>query len=368
MEHDRLVYLTALSKIFAFRCKAGRRLIESFSDLETLFRVDRDTLEALLPGQGGIIDSLLDRRLIEWAEGEVEWAWRYGIELIPIGSGRYPSRLAECDDAPLLLYYKGTANLNAQRVLAVVGTRRATYYGRESCKKIIENLALSGACPLIVSGMALGIDGTAHLAALDAGLETVGVLPCGMDEIYPARHRELAKKILEKGALVTDFARATAPVALTFIRRNRIIAGMADAVLLAESFEKGGGLITARLAREYDREVFALPGRLSDPSFRGCNDMIAKNVAEIVSDVSSIGSAMGWNSRRKRAESPELFATAESPAQKAVIEALTARSPSEMDCLASATGLNISELSTVLLELEMKGTVINIGSNKYEIS
>ena len=202
--------------------------------------------------------------------------------MLGIGQPGYPRRLADCGDAPLLLYVRGAADLDATHVLAVVGTRKATWTGRDQCRRIVENLAELEEKPLIVSGLALGIDGCAHEAALAAGLPTVGVLPCGPEAVYPRQHQALADRMLERGALVTDFARGIAPEAYTFLRRNRIIAGLADAVLLVESYQKGGGLITASLAASYNREVYAVPGRPTDASFEGCNRLIAAQEAVLV--------------------------------------------------------------------------------------
>lgn len=368
MEYDFLVYLTALSKIFSLKCGAGLRLMEMYPDISEIFKLKRVDLEAILGKNDWYVDSILNPATLRWAAGEVDWAAAQGIRLLPISDPAYPQRLRECPDAPLMLYYSGTSDLNAERVLAVVGTRRATFYGRETCRKIVERMADTLVRPLVVSGLALGIDGTAHLAALASGLETVAVLPCGLDEIYPERHRDLAMRIMEHGALVTDFARATAPVSLTFVRRNRIIAGMADAVLLAESFVPGGGLITVSLARSYDREVFAVPGRVADPSFKGCNQMIAKNMASIVDGIDTIEKAMGWGAlKRRRGGERVLFRAEDSPLSRSILEALSDRSPMSVDELSLILGEDVRTLSVVLLELELDGRIRSTGSGGYEL-
>ena len=367
MEYDFLVYQTALSKVFSLKCGAGLRLLEMYPDISEIFKLDRAQLEAVLGKADYYINAILNPSTLRWAASEVDWAKEHGISLLPFGDERYPHRLRECPDAPLMLYCSGTAALNAERVLAVVGTRRATYYGRETCRKIVERVAENPVKPLIVSGLALGIDGTAHMAALDSGLPTVAVLPCGIDEIYPQRHRELALRIMDRGALVTDFARGTAPVALTFVRRNRIIAGMADAVLLAESFVPGGGLITVSLARSYDREVFAVPGRITDPSFKGCNQMIAKNMASVVDNIDAVEKGMGWGVEQRRRSERTLFQTDDSPLKKQIINSLSDRSPMTADDLSDSLAIDVRDLSVALLELELDGRIRNSGGGAYEL-
>ena len=364
MEFDELVCLCALSKVFAYKCAVGRQLMEAFGGAEAVFKAPRSVLREALHRADDYVDVLCDPELLEWARTEVEWAAASGVELLPVGGSRYPFRLAQCEDAPLLLYYKGTADLNAPQILAVVGTRKATWYGRTMCRKLVERLADLPVRPLVVSGLALGIDGTAHLAALEAGLQTVGVMPTGLDDIYPHQHRELAARIAEHGALVTDFARLTSPAALTFIRRNRLIAGMADATLLAESFAKGGGLITVSLAESYGREVFAVPGRLTDPSFAGCHEAIRKNVAQIVTDADTIPLSMGWlqrkTGRRPAAERPE-----DSALKRTILALLGERGSLTADELTRLTGQDASAVSVALFELEVEGRAAAEFGNKY---
>ena len=213
MEPDLSVYYCALSKVFAYRCAAGRRLLEHFGGPAAVFAARRKELLSVLPGAAAYVDHLLDPGLLAWAEREAAWARQAGIRLLGLGAPGYPRRLAACDDAPILLYCKGTADLDAPRSLAVVGTRKCSWNGRNACRKLIGALAALDPKPTIVSGLALGIDGCAHGAALESGLPTVAVLPCGLDEIYPRQHGELAGRIAENGALVSDFARGTAPVA-----------------------------------------------------------------------------------------------------------------------------------------------------------
>jgi len=365
MESDLSVYYCALSKVFACKCAVGRRLLAEFGSPAEVFAAGRDRLAGLLHHAAELLDRLFDKSLLSWAAAEVEWARSQGIRLLGVDEADYPRRLAECEDAPLMLYCKGPADLNAARVLAVVGTRKAGWYGRESCRGLVESLAQMEEKPLIVSGLALGIDGCAHQAALAAGLPTVAVLPCGLDEIYPRQHRELARQILADGALVTDFPRGTSPVAYTFLRRNRIIAGMADATLLAESYARGGGLITLSLAGSYNRECFAVPGRLTDASFAGCNQAIARQEASLVADQGTIPLAMGWETPAVRRRRPPLIRPGDTPVRREALRFLESRSPLGPEELAAWMGRDVQEMNVLLLELELEGRVKADGSKFF---
>lgn len=370
-DNDHYVCLCALSNIFSFKCVEGRELFDNFDSPQEIFSLGRRQLLDLMgPAGAPFVDAILKPETLLWAKDELKWARSRGIRLIGLGEEAYPRRLAECPDAPLMLYYKGSADLNVEQVLAVVGTRRATFYGRDFCRKCVENLALCENKPLIVSGMALGIDECAHVSALDAGLTTVGVLPCGLDEIYPHSHYALASRILEKGgALITDFARATDTQPYTFVRRNRIIAGMADATLLAESYDPGGGLITARLAHSYGRDVFAVPGRNTDKSFEGCNRLVGSLTASIVTTPGTIPSAMGWaiRGRRRKKRDPELFRADDNPVKSAIMTLLTDKQPLSVEEIVETTQLDVATACTNLLELEISGRIVAIPGGKYEL-
>ena len=365
METDLLVYGCALSKVFAYKCAAGRQLLEHFGGLAALFAAGRKELAAVMPGGAKMIDQLLDPALLDWAAQEVEWAQTEGIRLLVIDQPGYPRRLAACEDAPLLLYCKGTVDLDAPRALAVVGTRKASWHGREACRRVVGALGDLAEKPLIVSGLALGIDGCAHLTALENGLATVAVLPCGLDEIYPRQHEELARRIAAHGALVSDFARGTAPVAFTFLRRNRIIAGLADATLLAESYRRGGGLITMQLASSYNRDTFAIPGRLSDASFEGNNRLIAKQEEVLVADEETIPVTLGWAEALCRQHRSPLLRPGDTPQQRTALQLLQQRGPLSVDAVAALMSIGVDAASVLLLELEMAGRVGGDGNNFF---
>ena len=365
MDSDLSVYYCALSRVFAYKCTAGRHLLETFGGPAAVFAARRDELSAVLRHADSYIDQLLDPALLEWARREADWARGAGIRLLGLDEADYPHRLAECEDAPLLLYAAGHADLDASRVLAVVGTRKASWTGRDACRRLVESLSDLEEKPLIVSGLALGIDGCAHEAALAAGLPTAGVLPCGPETVYPHQHRDLALRMLERGALVTDFARGTAPVAFTFLRRNRIIAGLSDAVVVVESYRKGGGLITASLGASYNREVFAFPGRPSDASFEGCNRLIAKQEASLLPDADALGFALGWRVLHRRSRRRPLLHPGDPPLRRELLRILSEHAPATMEDLAFRTGLPARDIAVELLDLELAGRVVADGTKFY---
>ena len=364
MEYDETVYACAVNRIFNYNCRDARAIAERFPSPGELFSLSEHELRELLHGNTHYIDAVMNRCILKEADEEVRWARAKGISIIYIRDREYPRRLKECQDAPTVLFYKGSTGLNPQRAVAVVGTRKATSYGRIQCRRIIEHLAGLSIKPLIISGLAYGIDITAHLAAMECGMDTVAVLPTGMDSIYPPPHRQHAVRIIEQGGLVTDFPKGATPMPVTFLRRNRIIAGMSDAVLLIESAEKGGGLITARTALSYSRDVFALPGRITDTYSAGCNSLIAQNTAAIISSPSSITDAMGWNdgtylSRKEKLT--QLFEKSDY-IRRNILLALSADSAIDRDTLICKAGADPQDVLASLTGMEIEGIV---GSDIY---
>lgn len=357
MERDSVVYWCALNRIFAEKSDVGLALVGMFPRIEALFSLDADGLLEIMPRGEKYVSQLKDPQILEWAEKEVEWARKYDIRLETFISEGYPSRLKECPDPPLMLYCKGSADLNPERAVSIVGTRRASFYGKSSLQKIVETMSRYDVKPVIVSGLALGIDGAAHQAALDLGIATVAVLPTGLDEIYPRKHRELAMKILREGALITDFPSRTLPERFTFVRRNRIIAGMSDAVVLVQSYAKGGGLITASLASQYDREVFAVPGNMDDPSFAGCNNLIYRNGAVIVNSPEAIAETMGWHQRTP--VEPELFDNGCTATGAFILALLKENGPLPLEDIVALSGRSSRELMPEILTLEMNDRIRN---------
>ncbi len=306
------------------------------------------------------------------AETEMEYDLQHDILPLCITDNHYPQRLKECPDAPILLYYKGNANLNSARILSVVGTRHCTPYGQDVVRKLM--IDLKRLCPnlLVVSGLAYGVDINAHREALNNNLPTIGVLAHGLDDLYPSAHRSTASEMLSCGGLLTEFMTMTQADKKNFVRRNRIIAGMADATLVIESADKGGGLITAKLARSYDREVFAVPGRANDRYSMGCNHLIRDHVAALVTDGTDLLKALGWEDEQKvrkaRQEGVErqLFPnlTAE---ESVIVEALQQQNDQQINTLTVKTNLPVGLLTAQLFELEMKGVVRTMAGGIYHL-
>lgn len=306
------------------------------------------------------------------AEVELEYDLRYGIEPLTMNDERYPSRLRECDDAPLMLFYKGNANLNQQRVINIVGTRHCTPYGEDLIRQFITEL--KQLCPqvLIVSGLAYGVDINAHRQALDKGYETVGVLAHGLDDLYPNRHKETALRMIEQGGLLTEFLTQTNADKINFVRRNRIVAGMSDACILVESATHGGGLITCEISQAYNRDVFAFPGRIGDAYSEGCNNLIRSNGAMLITSASDFVKDMGWQDDAKlmrakqqgieRSLFPDL-----SPEEQSIIDVLIRNNDLQINMISVQSGIDISRLTVLLFQLEMKGLIRTLAGGMYHL-
>jgi DNA processing protein len=369
-DYDELTCACALSRIFAYNCLASKQLADSVEYLSEIFEMPWKTLAAAFPNHTEYADKIKDRSFLEGAARELDFVRESGAEAIYINDRNYPRRLKNCPDAPLVLYYRGNCDLNALRVLAIVGTRSATVYGKNVCREILHGLSGNPIKPLIVSGLAYGIDIAAHRAALEFGLETVGCMATGLDKIYPEMHESVALKMIGQGALLTDFGSGTEPFKENFVRRNRIIAGMSDAVLVVESKQGGGSMITARLANEYGRELFAVPGRTTDVCSQGTNYLIENERARLSTGTASIEAAMGWADPLKDSKEPrqrELFAKDDTPEKKKVLEALRKESPLCTDDIRTATGLSLQQISSVMIQLEMESRVALTAANLYEL-
>ena len=298
-EEER-IGLCALNRIFGFEPRVGAALVEAFGGAAEVFRHPQEEIVEALIGFGRVkYASQIAWSAFESAAIELEGLQAAGCCFVGIGESGYPSLLKECEDPPLGLYFRGTSPpeqvFGGIPHIAVIGTRDLTSYGREWCRMIVEALSKSTVKPLIVSGLAIGVDITAHTAALDSGLPTVAVMATGIDRIYPPRNKQAGERIAatEGCALVTDYPPGTVAARINFLRRNRIIAGICRATILVESRIKGGGMMTARLASSYDRDVFALPGRLDDPASQGCNLLIRQNIAEPVGDLEELMAKLG---------------------------------------------------------------------------
>lgn len=306
------------------------------------------------------------------AEAEVEFMQQKGIRAIPMSDSCYPQRLKDCADAPIVLYYRGNADLNCLHVVAMVGTRKATAYGRDIIRTFVKDLR--EACPdvLIVSGLAYGVDVASHRAALDNGLDTVGVVAHGLDTLYPSSHRATAAEMVQHGGILTEYMSLTRVDKGNFVRRNRLIAGIADATIVVESAVKGGALITADIAQSYNRDVFAFPGRVNDEYSQGCNALIRDNKAVLITSASDFMLAMRWiddaTLRRAKAEGIETSLFPELTADEAVIvNVLKDTNDLSLNTLSVRASMAIKTLTPVLMSMEMKGIIKFYAGGVYHL-
>lgn len=305
---------------------------------------------------------------IERAEAELEFCTKKKISVLLLNSPEYPQRLRECPDAPIVLFYRGNADLNKIHTISVVGTRKISEYGKEICQKFITDLSHFLPDSLIVSGLAYGVDIHAHRACLQNSLQTVGVLAHGLDQIYPSIHRQTAEDMLHCGGLLTEYMSLTNPDKGNFVQRNRIVAGMTDATIVIESADKGGALITARIANDYNRDVFAFPGRLTDPYSKGCNMLIRDNQARLLTDTADFIEAMNWKSitRKVAPIQRELFPNL-SPKEEIICHLLESNENMGVNQLVVKSNLPFQEVSSLLFELELKGMVKPIVGGRYRL-
>ena len=311
----------------------------------------------------------LERR----AHEEVEWCRLHKVQIVCIGEDAYPDRLRHCADAPLVLFVRGKADLNAPHIINIVGTRKCSPYGKDCTERIVDELCQL--CPdvMIVSGLAYGIDITAHRAAMKNNLRSVGVVAHGQDTIYPAMHRSDANKmVMGNGAVLTEYLTTTRPEARNFLQRNRIIAGMSDATIIIESARQGGGLVTARLAQDYGREVMAVPGSIYSATSEGCNNLIRENKAALITGAKDIVNMLGWENHAAMQEARRagiertMFAELTAEEQK-IVDALKQHGDQHSNSLTTLTDLPINTITTAVFTLEMKGIIKAMPGSAYHL-
>lgn len=359
-------YLIALTRIPGVGDVIAKKLIAYCGSPEAVFKQSRTALEKI-PNIGKTLSEAIHRSdALKQAEGEVEFAQKHGVSVIPYFDRTYPERLKHCIDSPLLIYFKGNTDLNTARMVSIVGTRNATRQGKELTDSIAE--ALVSANVTIVSGLAFGIDIAAHKATLKASGSTIGVLAHGLDRIYPPEHATVAKEMLANGALISEFPTGTKPDRENFPKRNRVVAGMTDATIVVEAGMKGGALITAELANSYNRDVFAVPGRVTDTYSQGCNRLIMQNRAALITSADDILMQMNWTDQAKSTKptNQKRLLIDLSPDQEKVIGVLRVKE-ARVDELAISAGLSLSRVASVLLELEFEGLVTSLPGKVYKL-
>ena len=374
MEQE-IFYAMALTRLTNFNYQQALELYRAVGSAQQLYEHRHEIGDIIKDASPRLTEALKDwDEPMRRAECEMKFMEEHRIRALTLNDDDYPQRLTECPDAPIILYYKGQADLNQERIVSIVGTRRMTTYGQDLIRRFIADLRQQ--CPevLIVSGLAYGVDICAHREALANGYPTVGVLAHGLDQIYPYRHRETAAKMLNHGGLLTEFMTQTNADKPNFVRRNRIVAGMADSVILVESAAKGGGLITAEIAQSYARAVFAFPGSVGQMYSEGCNNLIRDNVAGLISNAQDFVKAMGWptvkdmplfslsSASAASSQTPNL-----SPEERQVIGLLQQTNDLQLNIITVKTGIPIGRLTAMLFELEMKGVVKPLAGGMYHL-
>lgn len=362
-EHD-LLYQIGITMIPGIGDISGKKLIAYCGSPEAVFNEKRSALSKI-PGIGNVtINSIINHNVFNMVEKEIKFIKKHDIKPLFYTDQDYPQRLINCEDGPLMLYFKGTSNLNTSRIVAVVGTRRATNYGRSRCEEIIDKLADKDV--LIISGLAYGIDSCAHRKSVDLGIETVGVLGHGLDRLYPAQNRKLAESMIKHGGLLSEFTSGTNPDRENFPKRNRIVAGLSDAIVVVESDKKGGALITAELGNSYNRDVFAVPGRVGDDSSRGCNFFIKTNRAALAESGNDIAYIMGWDDLPKTKKPQQQLFVQMTDDEKLLFNIIKESGEIGIDQLVIKSKLTTSKVAASLLNLEFEGVVQSLPGKLFK--
>lgn len=365
---SELLYQVALTQVPNIGHVHARTLVEHFGSASAVFAAKQSSLEKI-EGMGMVrAGSIKSFRKFKDAEAEIKFIEQYQIQPLFINDAAYPRRLLHCYDAPVLLYYKGKADLNVSKIVAIVGTRNNTDYGRQVTEKLVKELAELDL--IIVSGLAYGIDAIAHKSALKQEVATIGVVGHGLDQVYPAAHSGLAREMVQQGGgLLTEYRSKTPPDKHNFPGRNRIVAGISDATVLVETGIKGGSMITADIAHSYNRDVFAVPGKITDSKSEGCNHLIRSNKAMLLTAAAELIDVMGWSdkSTASPASQKQLFVELSEEEQR-LVPLLRDKASMHIDELNLLSGMSTSAVAAAILNLEMKGMVMALPGKMYRLS
>lgn len=373
LDTQEIINTIALTRINYFHLTGMLQLYRRLGSATAVIEHRRNIRDVLPDASPKLVQSLqqLDEPLHR-AEIELQWDLENGVMPLCMNDENYPQRLRQCDDAPLMLFYKGNINLNQRRVICVVGTRRNTVYGEDLIRRFMRELRQL--CPqlLVISGLAYGVDIIAHRQALQNGYPTVGVLAHGVDYLYPARHKQTADEMVKKGGLLTEFLTQTNADKVNFVRRNRIVAGISDACVVVESAAHGGGLITASLARTYNREVFAFPGNVGSQYSEGCNNLIRDNVAGLISNADDFVKSMNWDDDVKLQRAQQIGIERQlfpdlSTEERRVVSALKKHNDLQINMLSVQADIPIAHLTAILFSLEMKGVLKAFPGGMYHL-
>lgn len=360
-----LQYLLALQRVKGIGNINAKKLIAHIGSAEMVFAEKKSRLQTI-NGIGSLtLQNLHDQQVLLDAEKEVNYIEKYNLQYAFYTDTHYPERLKQCVDGPLVLFYDGKINFEKRPIISIVGTRNITTYGKEIIGRLVEDIKDFN--PIIVSGFAYGIDITAHKAALHHGLQTIAILAHGIEQIYPKVHRKYVAPILENGGFYTEHWHDEQPLRENFLQRNRIIAGISEATIVVESAIKGGSLVTAEIANSYNREVFAVPGRTTDIYSQGCNNLIRTNRAQLLSSAQDLIYFLNWDQPKlKKNIQPQLFTNLEGD-EKTIYEYLQQKGKNSLDTLNIETKIPIYKLSSLLLELELRGLVRPLPGKIFEV-
>ncbi len=365
MNITELFHVLALLKIDGVGDIVAKKLINHCGSAEKIFNAKASQLKSI-DGIGEIlIKKLKDKSVFEKAAQELKFIENEKIEVLYYLNENYPDKLKHCIDGPVLLFASGNMNFENRKLISIVGTRQITSYGTEFCKKLIEDLAIFN--PIIISGFAYGVDIVAHQAAMDNNLQTIGVLAHGLNQIYPKTHKKYVAKMEQNGGFLTEFWSNSNPDKENFVRRNRIVAGMSEATIVIESAEKGGSLITANLANDYSRDVFAVPGRITDKYSQGCNDLIKTQRANLLTSAADLVYCLNWELEAKSTKpvQKQLFVSLNNE-EKKIYEYLQKNGKQLLDIVALECDLPIFKISTLLLNMELKGVIRPLPGKLFE--
>ena len=369
MIYTELFHILALLKVEGVGDIVAKKLINHCGSAENIFQSTTNQLKSI-DGIGDVlIKNLKDKSVFEKAEQELQFIDKEKITVLHYQNGNYPERLKHCIDGPVLLFSSGNLNLENRKVISIVGTREITSYGTSFCKKLLEDLAVFN--PIIISGFAYGVDIAAHQAAMENKLQTIGVLAHGLNQIYPKTHKKYVAKMEENGGFITEFWSSSNPEKENFVRRNRIVAGMSEATIVIESAEKGGSLITAMIANDYNRDVFAVPGRTSDKFSQGCNTLIKTQRAHLMTSAADLIYILNWELENvskpgnDKSVQKKLFVVLDDDEQK-VYDYLQKNGKQVLDIIALECDFPIFRISSLLLNMELKGVIRPLPGKLFE--
>ena len=364
MDEQDLFYLLALQRIDGVGDIMAKKLLTHLGSAEAIFKAKVSQL-AGIDGIGSVLlKNLKDKTVFEKASNELEFIKANDINVAYFQDENYPERLKQCIDGPLLLFTSGNIDLKNRRIISIVGTRQITSYGTEFCRKLIEDLAVLN--PIIVSGFAYGVDIVAHQMAMEYDLQTIGVVAHGLNQIYPKTHKKYVAKVEQNGGFITEFWSSSNPDKENFVKRNRIVAGMSEATIVIESADRGGSLITANMANDYNRDVFAVPGRVTDKYSQGCNNLIKTQKANVLTSAADLVYILNWDIQKdSKPVQKQLFVTLDDEEQK-VYNYLLKTGKELMDIIALRCDFPIYKISGMLLNMELKGVIRPLPGKLFE--